>query len=293
MKQIKIKDGFFVGKSEGTKATYLAILENFFSDKLNYHDVEDKEKCLARFDEYTKGLKPATINLRLKVIRSYVAYLQASKIVESNPFHSISNVRGSSETQHITFEEMLKLRASGDEYDQVIITILGDMGIRISERYDLNPDILSTKDRITIIGKGNKERTIPIPESVKKLDPKVVALALQLTDQQIRRDLLALGKKIGMSNSLTPHMFRRWYATNLYNHGVDLKKIQVVMGHDSITTLVRYIESNNEGAIQDVLGALNGNLDLLDNKMLKHENDQLKQKIKLLIRQLQEKQNES
>ena len=142
--------------------------------------------------------------------------------------------------------------------DSAIITLLYGSGLRISEALSLNIGDISSNDFIVIKGKGNKERIVPLlPISRQKIedylslcpyrqhngDPIFVgARGERLLPRIVQRRLAQLREKLNLPDSLTPHALRHTFATQLLAEGVNLRAIQELLGHSSLSTTQRYTE---------------------------------------------------
>jgi len=143
--------------------------------------------------------------------------------------------------------------------DKAILTLIYGCGLRISEALSIRKRDLSS-DSIIIKGKGNKERILP---KLKMIDD-VIANYLGQCPYEIKeeeyvflgkggkvlnpgvfqRQIRNLRKAVGMSDSTTPHSFRHSFATHLLNNGVDIRTIQILLGHKNLSTTQRYTDLN-------------------------------------------------
>ncbi len=148
-----------------------------------------------------------------------------------------------------------------------ILETLYGSGLRVSELVDLKlSDLLFEEDLILVTGKGNKQRLVPMGAYAKKrlkqylegdrvhLDVKaefsdIVFLnryGRKLTRAMIFTIIKTLAKEIGLKKSISPHSFRHSFATHLLENGADLRTIQMMMGHESITTTEVYTHLDNK-----------------------------------------------
>ena len=146
--------------------------------------------------------------------------------------------------------------------DAAVLTLLYGCGLRIGEALSLNVGDRPVGDILTLIGKGNKERMVPVlpavrdaidiymkqcPFSLSDTDPLFVgkqgkrlnARAIQLKMQMLRRNL-------GLPESATPHALRHSFATHLLAGGSDLRSIQELLGHASLSSTQRYTDLDME-----------------------------------------------
>ena len=116
--------------------------------------------------------------------------------------------------------------------DMAIFTLLYGCGLRISEALSLNVGDIGNNDFLRIKGKGNKERIVPLlPVVVENINKYLAECPMQ----KIRAYL-------GLPDNLTPHALRHSFATHLLAEGTDLRSIQELLGHASLTTTQRYTD---------------------------------------------------
>lgn len=142
--------------------------------------------------------------------------------------------------------------------DMAIFTLLYGCGLRISEALSLNVEDINGNELIKIRGKGNKDRYVPILPIVieninkyKKLCPYKLntgdALFLgargeRLKPRIIQRKLQQIRTKLNLPDNITPHALRHSFATHLLAQGSDLRSIQELLGHASLSSTQRYTE---------------------------------------------------
>ena len=142
--------------------------------------------------------------------------------------------------------------------DKALLTLIYGCGLRISEALGLNRGDIPEGNAITITGKGNKQRVIPLLPIVKdriadylnqcpykggKRDPLFVgARGQRLTPRVVQRQMFEIRKELGLSDSATPHALRHSFATHLLAGEGDLRTIQELLGHASLSTTQRYTE---------------------------------------------------
>lgn len=209
---------------------------------------------------------------RIIALRRFFAYLVKKEYVEMNPFLLISNPKiDKTLPEFFYIEDVQKLFKENlireDELmfrDQAIIEMLFASGLRVSELVNLTLQNINIKERIMRIkGKGNKERMVPFSISCQKalnnylektrkelLDRNEVDIGSPyvflnnrgrpLTTRGIEFILKNLEKKAGVTMNLYPHKFRHTFATHLLRKGLDLRMIQELMGHESLSTTQVY-----------------------------------------------------
>ena len=148
--------------------------------------------------------------------------------------------------------------------DMAILEVMYATGVRVSELVELKTtDVDPDVGYIRCMGKGNKERVIPIGSKALKavkqylesgrnlLHPKTDHLLVnfrggKLTRDGVRRIVQKLGKSAGLQKKISPHTLRHCFATHLLEHGADLRSIQEMLGHADISTTQIYTHVNSK-----------------------------------------------
>lgn len=142
--------------------------------------------------------------------------------------------------------------------DIAVLTLLYGCGLRVSEALSLDRREAPLKDVLRITGKGNKERIVPVlpaaraavddylrlcPHGLAKDDPLFVGVrGARLGQRQVRETMIGLRRRLGLAESATPHALRHSFATHLLAGGGDLRAIQELLGHASLSTTQMYTE---------------------------------------------------
>ena len=201
-------------------------------------------------------------------VRSFFDFLIEDEIIESNPTELISSPKiGRKLPDTLSLKEINKIVSTIDlsekhgERNKAIIETLYGCGLRVSELIDLKiSDLYFEEDFIQVLGKGNKKRLVPIAEYTQKIIKNY--LQLVRSQQNIDKNYIdhifinnrgkALSrvmvfniikravKDAGIKKSVSPHTFRHSFATHLLENGADLRSIQMMLGHESITTTEIY-----------------------------------------------------
>lgn len=202
----------------------------------------------------TKKATPASRKMHVAAIKFlYQVTLRRPEVVAAIPWPKVAHgvpeiLSGSEVTTLLDAIESIKHRA-------IVMTAYG-AGLRISEVCALQVDDIDSK-RMTIRvqhGKGNQARYVPLPERVLFLlrrywvferpkKPWLFAGAqpgCPLSPASVRYHLGAAAKKTGLTKRVTPHILRHSFATHLLELGTDVRVIQMLLGHRSIRTTVRY-----------------------------------------------------
>jgi integrase/recombinase XerC len=150
--------------------------------------------------------------------------------------------------------------------DAAVLGLLYGSGLRISEALSLKPKDLVAGDAITVIGKGNKTRMVPVLPQVAKLIADYVALcpldlpgdgALfvgarggPLSPRIVQLAMATLRGALGLPDTATPHALRHSFATHLLARGGDLRAIQELLGHASLSTTQIYTAVDSERLLE-------------------------------------------
>ena len=213
---------------------------------------------------------PSSRARKIASLRSYFKYLCKSNIIENNPTTDLETIKLRKHLPaHLTLEDSIDL-LSGIEgknalRDYCIITLFLNCGMRLAELVGINlTDIQG--DKLTVVGKGNKERTIYLNEACRDAisaymtvrnnqsatasDKK--ALFLSSRNQRISRrtvqHLVEINiKKLGLDpHKYTTHKLRHTAATLMYQSGVNIRALQEILGHEQLTTTEIYTHVSND-----------------------------------------------
>lgn len=210
----------------------------------------------------------------LSGLRSFYRYIQIEKISTCNPTALISSPSvGRKIPEILSVEEIdlmiqnIDLSLPQGQRNKAILEVLYGCGLRVSELVSMQISNIFRKDGyIKIRGKGNKERLIPIGEStlkplflyIEKIRP-LVPVKKQFTDivflnknggmlsrQMIFLMIKDVAEKNGITKTISPHTFRHSFATHLLEGGADLRAVQQMLGHSSISTTEIYTHISND-----------------------------------------------
>jgi integrase/recombinase XerD len=264
------------GLSPNTLDAYrrdLERLEQWASAKL------DKEILgLSRNDilEYVQvlrldGLEPKSISRAMVTVRNFFRFLILDGILKHDPTVNIDSPKAwQTLPKFLTLEEINLILAQPDVAepagvrDRAILEVLYATGLRATEIVSLKLSDINLEMEILIcLGKGNKERTVPLGRSavewVKRYMPvrhqwlgqrASAALFISpqgkaLTRQTLWKLVAEYGRKAGLDR-VTPHMLRHTFATHLLEHGADLRSVQMMLGHADLSTTQIYTYVTNE-----------------------------------------------
>ena len=214
----------------------------------------------------SKPLAVSTRNGHLNALRSFFAYLVKSGRLLANPASELSNFRSQKKLPRVpSYEEILRLLAAIDSNakglrDRAWMELLYGSGLRLGELLNLNvTDLCLDEDLIHIRqGKGSKDRFVPLtPEAKKAIKVYIKASRPQLTDpgqpalfvsslgSRMNRHTVSKGlhhyaEKAGLAVRITPHVLRHSCATHLLKNGASLRHIQLLLGHEYLSTTQIY-----------------------------------------------------
>jgi tyrosine recombinase XerC len=214
-----------------------------------------------------KNLSARTIARHLSVLRSFFKFLTREGYLKNNPTLSISTPKQEKRLpSFLTEEEITRLIESAlpkDERgsrDKAILETFYSTGIRISELVELDiPDIDFIGGIIKVMGKGKKERIVPIGEQaiaairayLDKRKKQADTLFLNKSGQRITtRGVRYIVKKYiriaSIKQGVSPHTLRHSFATHLLNRGADLRSVQELLGHANLSTTQIYTHLTTE-----------------------------------------------
>jgi integrase/recombinase XerC len=140
--------------------------------------------------------------------------------------------------------------------DRAVLSLLYGAGLRIDEALSLNADALPLGETLRIVGKGRKARDVPLlvevraavdayararPPGASKTAPLFIGVrGMRLRAEIVQKRLRALRLELGLPDTATPHALRHSFATHLLGAGADLRAIQELLGHASLSTTQRY-----------------------------------------------------
>ncbi len=215
-------------------------------------------------EQIKEGMNKTTVGRRLSCIRSFFKFLHREGYIKSNPAKLVSNPKVSKLLpRFLSVDEVFSLveKPEGIGFipvrDKAILELLYSSGLRVSELSGLNIEDLNIKESlIKIRGKGKKERIVPVGskaiDALKSymiermlLKSKDKALFLnrmgtRLTDRGVRRIVVKYARDLAMYGQISPHTMRHTFASHLIQGGADLRVIQELLGHSSLSTTQKY-----------------------------------------------------
>ena len=216
-----------------------------------------------------KSINPRSQSRLISGLRSFFDYLIFENYLQTNPLEQIEAPKiGRKLPDTLSVSEInliletIDLSDSNGKRNRAIIETLYGCGLRVSELTSMKiSDLFFNEGFIKVTGKGNKQRFVPISKLTqkhinlyknqvrifKKIDQKYKdTLFLNRRGKQLTRAMIFtivknLGEKSKIEKSISPHTFRHSFATHLIENGADLRAIQMMLGHESITTTEIYM----------------------------------------------------
>ena len=213
------------------------------------------------------GMAPASISRIISSIRTYYRFLSSENILDENPVLLINNPKLPKKLPDVLSEKEISLiinaiQESSQFYqrDKAIIELLYSCGIRVTELCNLEmSNLFIDEELIRVMGKGNKERMLPLGvrskkylddyikhsrnSHIKKSGSSFVFVSKngnQLTRAMINIILNKWTQASGLKKSVSPHKLRHSFATHLLEGGADLRFVQALLGHSDISTTQIY-----------------------------------------------------
>ena len=215
-------------------------------------------------DQISKGLSKITISRRLSSIRSFFKFLHREGYIQSNPAKLVSNPKlPKLLPKFLSVDETFSLveQPEGIGFmparDRAILELLYSSGLRVSELAGLNMEDLNTKQGLVKAkGKGKKERIVPIgTKAIDAIKSYLIErmlmktreeavflnrLGTRLTDRGVRRIVVKYARASAINGQIGPHTLRHSFASHMLQGGADLRVIQELLGHASLSTTQKY-----------------------------------------------------
>ena len=267
-----------------------------YERKLSDNTLDSYEENLIMFDNYlnkkASSIKPddirdflVTLNDKsdrtrahyITVINNYFSFLTSEKIIKNNPCEEISQPKLSKKLpNYLTIEEIdnlldIELNSPLDFRNKAMLELLYASGLRITELLNLKlNDISFDEDILKVVGKGNKQRIVPIGDvaleylklyineyrnTILKHKQSEYLFVNNNGNQMTRQGFFKILKQLclvkGIKKEVSPHTLRHSFASHLLNNGADLRTIQELLGHSDISTTQVYTHLISEKLKED------------------------------------------
>ncbi|MBR6411701.1 MAG: tyrosine recombinase XerC [Alphaproteobacteria bacterium] len=237
---------------------------------LKQMQVSDFRAFLVWQTDYNKTR--ASIARSMSAVRNFFKYLSRADILENKAVLAVRAARRAKVLPHpLTVSDAERFLKAAEEMnkksweakrDVALYTLLYGGGLRISEALNLNVrDFPLSADAMTITGKGNKQRLIPLLPAVVKAVKNYLKANPYLGDDAplfvgargermnagvVQRNVRAIRHMLNLPDTVTPHALRHSFATHLLQGGGDLRTVQELLGHSSLSATQRYTEVTTE-----------------------------------------------
>lgn len=266
---------------DNTVNSYLSditIFKEYLSSlKINYLKVD---KDIIR--EYLKVLgnsnyKSSSINRILSSLKNYYDYLEYKHLIEYNPLKDLNRPKKEKRLPNFInnndYEEIIKKSLERTDFigrrNTLLLELLYSSGIRISEALNIKIKDINMGDKsIRILGKGSKMRIVYFGEYAKEYLEEYLKVRNSsseylflnknntlLTRRGAEYIISNLVKTSLLKKKVTPHTFRHSYATEMLNNGADIRSVQELLGHSSLSTTGIYTHVTNEAVRREYLKA--------------------------------------
>lgn len=254
--------------------SFLLWLDSVQIEETNHTKLKEYLVFIQRFN-YTK----TTLARKIAAIRTFYRFLYREKIIDVNPANSVhAPKKNKSLPKFLSNNEIeqilnnIKIETPAGYRNRVILELLYATGMRISELSNLNFENLNLEENeITVMGKGAKERIVLVSTRAKEFLQKYInnvrfmivedgqqpeqtenspvfinKTGYRLQPQSVRAAINDIVKKIELPKKVTPHVFRHSFATKLLENGADLRVVQELLGHASISNTQIYTHISTE-----------------------------------------------
>jgi len=266
--------------STNSITSYKADLNRYINFLFNIESIKNlnsiRQIHIRNFIRYLndQNLSSSSINRSFSSIRSYHKFLSGEEIISHNPTQLLEPPKQSKKLPKVlSVQEVneiinsVNLENSMGYRDMAILETLYSAGLRVSELCALEMNnILFDSSMLRVLGKGNKERYVPLgSKAIKLIDDYCKYVRSKLVDkkqsdgnvflskngkQLTRMTIFNIMKKwtqlSGINKDISPHTFRHSFATHLLEGGADLRAVQEMLGHSDISTTQIYTHLDNE-----------------------------------------------
>lgn len=251
------------GLSEKTVASYISDLKLIDKELLSLTET-DVENLLTQW----KGLAPSSVQRKVASLRAFFAFHQRNNLTLADPTRKLELKSARRPLPKALKQESIQkilaapnVETSEGLRDRAWLELLYACGLRVSELVGLKPGNVQIQEaRLRVMGKGSKERMIPVGKSalawleryLAEAYPKLnaglaseflfVERARALTRQEIWEKLKSYARAAGVKENVSPHQLRHSFATHLLEGGMNLRSVQTLLGHSDISTTQIYTQ---------------------------------------------------
>ncbi len=248
---------------------FLIWLDNLNCTEADFNKIREYQHFIQKFD-----YKKTTLARKIASLRTFYKYLYREKLIETNPaINLISPKKPKSLPKFLSTDEMekilnnVKIETPAGFRNKAVLELLWATGMRVSELSGLNfSDLNLENNEINVFGKGSKERIVLISNRAKTFLERYINTArslvakgfkgasetnekspvfinntgYRLQPRMIRKIINEVVDNIHLPKKVSPHMFRHSFATRLIENGADLRVVQELLGHSSISNTQIY-----------------------------------------------------
>ncbi len=259
------------GAAERTRRAYAVDLHGFVEwvdpQGVGPGDVRHRDVRRYAAGLSSAGAAPATVARKLAAVRGLYGFLVRTERAGQNPAELVSSPKRSEKLPKVLSTEQMRslleripARAPLQLRDRAMLELAYSCGLRCEEIVNLDQGALDFEsEQLRVLGKGSKERILPVGEPAQRAlerylergrralatDPREPALFLsksgrRLSNSDVTRRLGLWTKEAAIAAGVSPHALRHSFATHLLEGGADLRTIQELLGHASISTTQVY-----------------------------------------------------
>lgn len=240
--------------------------QRYYPDKKELTDLNKNDLNDFSYDQALNGLSPATIARRIATIKNFYMFLESDNLAKGIISEEITIPKKDKTLPQVLSEEEINQLLNAPDLtsekgirDYAVLEILYSCGLRVSEAANLQINQINEQEEIiNILGKGKKERIVPIRKSALKavktyisevrnkhlvIDKKAVFIdknGKRMSRQALYNIVINNAKLAGIQKEIHPHTLRHSFATHLLDNGADLRVVQELLGHTNIGTTQIY-----------------------------------------------------
>ncbi|PKN07328.1 MAG: tyrosine recombinase XerC [Deltaproteobacteria bacterium HGW-Deltaproteobacteria-7] len=266
-----------------TRTAYIADVQEFIRFLTDNNFIKNQDEIINVEPEmirqylsclYRQKVKKVTVNRKVSSLRAFYKYVLRTGRISNNPAEMIQTLKTEKYMpSFLSVDEMFELLKTQNDHsvlslrDRAMLEVFYSCGLRLSELAGLDLiDLDFNQKLIKVRGKGRKERIVPIggpaikavqdylakigeirkdtDEDIFKKPLFLNARGQRITARSIARIVNEVTAKSGIGRKISPHALRHSFATHLLNAGADLRSIQELLGHESLSTTQKYTAVN-------------------------------------------------
>ena len=261
----------FRGYSQGTIKQYLNDVR-LFVKITNSMPWEANSKTILFFLldlKRKRSYKSSTLYRKICSLKTFYEFLKRIGLTNENPIDNIERPKLRKRLpQFLTEEEVEKLIMVADNFrNKLIVRLLYTTGLRVSELVNLNWEDIDFKNKEILVrsGKGGKGRIVLVDETTLKMLLKYKEMTgknrgsiFDLSVRTVQHIIKELRERAKLTKKVTPHVLRHTFATHLLEAGADIRAIQELLGHSSLSTTQIYTHVTREHIRREYLKAFKG-----------------------------------